>query len=183
MFGHQDEPAQPTNTDQPAVAPGTEGIAGPTPGFVGNPIVPPANPTPVSDTNYLLDAQAADGQTGAPEVSSDTPAAQPSDNFSASTPDSAAPATTPSDAPVGGSDALLNLKQQALQQLSPLVGQLEQSPEEKFRTTMMMIQASDNQALLQTAYEAANQILDEKARAQALLDVINEINYFAQQGK
>lgn len=57
---------------------------------------------------------------------------------------------------------------------------LDQSPEEKFRTTMMMIQASDNQDLITTAYEAANQITDEKARAQALLDVINEINYFTQ---
>src|SRR4051794_13533220 len=39
-------------------------------------------------------------------------------------------------------DALLDIKQQALQQLTPLVGHLEQNPEEKFRTTMMMIQAS-----------------------------------------
>ena len=71
-------------------------------------------------------------------------------------------------------------QQQALQQLSPLVSHLDQSPEEKFRTTMMMIQASDNQDLLQAAYDAANQITDEKAKAQALLDVINEINYFSQ---
>jgi hypothetical protein len=45
---------------------------------------------------------------------------------------------------------------------------------------MMMIQASDDQSLLKTAYEAAQAITDEKARAQALLDVINEINYFTQ---
>jgi hypothetical protein len=80
-----------------------------------------------------------------------------------------------------GSDDLLNIKQEALQQLSPLVGHLDQSPEEKFRTTMMMIQASDDQSLLKDAYEAAKQITDEKARAQALLDVVNEINYFTQQ--
>jgi len=75
---------------------------------------------------------------------------------------------------------LLDIKQQALGQLSPLVGHLDQSPEEKFRTTMMMIQASDNQGLVRTAFEAAQAIPDEKARAQALLDVINEINYFTQ---
>jgi hypothetical protein len=75
---------------------------------------------------------------------------------------------------------LLDIKQQALGQLSPLVGHLDQSPEEKFRTTMMMIQASDNQSLVRTAFEAAQAIPDEKARAQALLDVINEINYFTQ---
>lgn len=78
-------------------------------------------------------------------------------------------------------DPLLGIKQQALQQLSPLVSHLEQTPEEKFRTTMMMIQASDDQSLIQVAYESANQITDEKAKAQALLDVVNEINYFTQQ--
>lgn len=80
-----------------------------------------------------------------------------------------------------GNDELLNIKQGALQQLSPLVGHLDQTPEEKFRTTMMMIQASDDQSLIKEAYEAAQKISDDKARAQALLDVINEINYFTQQ--
>lgn len=78
-------------------------------------------------------------------------------------------------------DDLLHIKQEALQHLSPLVGHLEQSPEERFRTTMMMIQASDDQTLIKVAYEAAKEITDEKARAQALLDVVNEINYFTQQ--
>ncbi|HEV7455084.1 MAG TPA: hypothetical protein VGO07_07545 [Candidatus Saccharimonadales bacterium] len=77
-------------------------------------------------------------------------------------------------------DDLISIKQQALQQLSPLVGHLDQSPEEKFRTTMMMIQASDNADLVKDAFAAAQQIPDEKARAQALLDVVNEINYFTQ---
>jgi hypothetical protein len=45
----------------------------------------------------------------------------------------------------------------------------------------MMIQASDNADLIPEAYEAANKITDEKIRAQALLDVVNEINYFTQQ--
>lgn len=83
--------------------------------------------------------------------------------------------------PNGNTDELLSIKQDALQQLSPLVGHLEQTPEEKFRTTMMMIQASDDQSLIKAAYDAAKDIPDEKARAQALLDVINEINYFTQQ--
>jgi hypothetical protein len=76
------------------------------------------------------------------------------------------------------SDDLLDIKRQALQQLQPLVDHLQQTPEEKFKTTMMMIQASDDKSLVQTAYDAAKQISDEKSRAQALLDVINEINYF-----
>ncbi len=88
-----------------------------------------------------------------------------------------------SDAPAppnNSADDLLSMKQQALQQLSPLVSHLEQTPEEKFRTTMMMIQASDDESLVKAAFEAAKEIKDNKERAQALLDVINEINYFTQ---
>ena len=81
----------------------------------------------------------------------------------------------------GATNELLDIKQQALSQLSPLVSHLEQTPEEKFRTTMMMIQATDNQDLVKDAYAAAQEITDEKAKAQALLDIVNEINYFTQQ--
>ncbi len=77
-------------------------------------------------------------------------------------------------------DELLDIKQGALQELTPLVGHLEQSPEEKFKTTMMMIQATDDHTLIKSAYDSAKQITDEKTRAQALLDVVNEINYFTQ---
>lgn len=101
-----------------------------------------------------------------------------------SEPQSVEPTSAPVSASLAGSsdtDDLISIKQQALQQLTPLVGHLEQTPEEKFRTTMMLIQASDNQMLVKDAYEAAKEIGDEKARAQALLDVVNEINYFTQQ--
>ena len=81
----------------------------------------------------------------------------------------------------GVTDDLLDIKQEALQALTPLVGQLDQTPEEQFRTTMMMIQASDNHALVKVAYQAAKNITSEKERAQALLDIVNEINYFTQQ--
>jgi len=80
-----------------------------------------------------------------------------------------------------GNDDLLSMKQEALQHLTPLVNHLDQSPDEKFRTIMMMIQASDDHTKLNEAFEAAKQITDDKVRAQALLDVINEINYFTQQ--
>lgn len=75
-------------------------------------------------------------------------------------------------------DELMNLKQQVLGSLTPMVNQLEQGPEEKFKTMMMLIQASDNSGLIKEAYAAAQAIPDDKARAQALIDVINEINYF-----
>jgi hypothetical protein len=76
---------------------------------------------------------------------------------------------------------LLELKLAALHELTPLIDHLEQTSEERFRTMMMMIQSSDDQTLLNDAYKAAHNIEDKKVRAQALLDVVNEINYFTQQ--
>lgn len=116
-----------------------------------------------------------DPSAGVPQ---DQPQEQPQDDTQQQ-PDQ----TSPPPSTGGSHDELLDIKQEALQSLSPLVGHLDQSPEEKFRTTMMMIQASDDQGLLREAYEAAKQIGDEKERAQALLDVVNEINYFTQQHK
>jgi len=138
----------------------------------------PATPPPTydSDAGFLPTPQEP-AATGAPAAAGDDTAV------------SAEPAAEPGEAvtepsvpavPDATNDDLLDIKQQALQQLTPLVGHLDQTPEEKFRTTMMMIQASDNQALLKDAYAAAQTITDEKTRAQALLDVINEINYFTQ---
>ncbi len=94
--------------------------------------------------------------------------------------DTTAAAGMPSSPPAVPDD-LLTLKANALQDLSPLVSHLDQTPEEKFRTTMMLIQATDDHTKLKDAYESAKQIADDKARAQALLDVVNEINYFTQQ--
>lgn len=44
----------------------------------------------------------------------------------------------------------------------------------------MIIQASDDSGLINKAYEVSKQIQDKKEKAQALLDVVNEINYFSQ---
>ena len=118
-----------------------------------------------------------------PEDLEDDPSTVPAVDQTTDTP-TRSDSPTPSDVLVpSAADDLLQLKQQALAQLSPLVGHLEQSPEEKFRTTMMLIQSSDNQALIKEAYAAAQQISDDKARAQALLDIVNEINYFTQQAQ
>lgn len=102
--------------------------------------------------------------------------APPAAAFSAAS-DAAGPVSLAS-SPAAANDALMTLKQEALQSLQPLVNHLDQTPEEKFKTTMMLIQATDNPSLVKEAYAAANQIADEKTRAQALLDVVNEINYF-----
>ena len=149
---------------------------------------------------------AVSGQTIQPTVSTiaptimpltqtDTSAVQPSVNEDPESlaapmisPDGTPTFTTPSpqvteeqkeEAP-GVSKDLLDIKKEALKELSPLVGQLKLPPEEKFKTLMMMIQASDDQELVPMAYNTAHEITNENDRAQALLDVINEINYFMQ---
>ena len=170
MFGHdnssQRQDAAADNTavttdDQDLGAAATGSTAGE---YMDTPDTPAATTAPAADLPDVV-APSVPGvapTTAAPAVASSAPAV--------------ATATTP--VASADSDQLLDLKQQALQQLTPLVDHLEQNPEEKFRTTMMMIQAADNSALIKAAYDAALQIPDEKVRAQALLDIVNEINYF-----
>lgn len=125
----------------------------------------------------------------APSFSSDALSTPAAPALPAS-PDPVTPAPAPSFASVttSGDDAispedLARMKQDALQHLQPLVDTLQQSPEEEFRTIMMMIQATDDKTMLKKALDAAKKIVDDKVRAQAMLDVINEINYFAQTGE
>lgn len=134
-----------------------------------------------SDDNKQDEAAGVDNAAAAAAADSEvTTPDTPSEPVAAVTP--ASDTLSPRDLPTpAGSSDLLSIKQEALQQLSPLVDHLNQTPEEKFRTTMMMIQATDDQSLVKNAYEAAKSISDDKTRAQALLDIINEINYFTQQ--
>ena len=117
----------------------------------------------------------------------DTPAVDAPTSTQTQTDDSAAPDQTSDNAPIAAAstspvdtDQLAGMKQQALEHLEPLVGHLDQTPEEAFKTTMMMIQANDNHTLLEKALEEAKKIEDDKVRANAMLDIINEINYFSQ---
>ena len=125
-----------------------------------------------------------DGLMGLSSVPTVPEASQSGEDTSA--PTSTPPADTASHdsntAPVSASSAadsdLQNIKKEALVELSPLVKELDQNPEEKFETLMMMIQATDNKALIADAFETAKKISEDKKRAHALLDIINEINYF-----
>lgn len=143
----------------------------------------PAVPSPTTDTPPA-DAPTPIADTPVPEVATETPAPVPEPAVAPSvepTPTTATDETSTHDAPASLEDTeLLSLKEQAIKELAPLLDQLDQSPEEKFKTTMMMIQATDNADLVKGAHEAASKITDEKIRAQALLDIVNEINYFTQ---
>lgn len=73
---------------------------------------------------------------------------------------------------------LLDLKHAALTELSPIIDVLDAKPEDKFRTLIELIQSTDNQALLPSALAIAKTIEDKQVRAQALLTIVNEANYF-----
>lgn len=75
--------------------------------------------------------------------------------------------------------SLDGIKQEALNELRPLVGKLNVSPEEKFDTYLLLLRSTDDRELIAPAHEAAKSITDEARRAQALLDIIKEIDYLS----
>ena len=83
-------------------------------------------------------------------------------------------------APSAAADpALDTIKQTALNELRPLVDKLDVSPEEKFDTYLLLLRSTDDKTLIAPAHDAAVAIVDEARRAQALLDIIKEIDYFS----
>ena len=78
-----------------------------------------------------------------------------------------------------GDSELDGLKASALEELRPLVGKLNLPAEERFDTLLLIIRSTDDQSLLGEAHDAAKEIADDSRRAQALLDIIKEIDYFS----
>lgn len=74
---------------------------------------------------------------------------------------------------------LESIKQDALTELRPLVDKLDLGPEEKFDTYLLLLRSTDDRALIAPAHIAAQAIVDEARRAQALLDIIKEIDYLS----
>ena len=70
------------------------------------------------------------------------------------------------------------IKSHALEDLRPLVDKLTVTNEEKFDILLLLLRSSDDDTLIEPAYNAARAIEDETKRANALLDVIKEIDYF-----
>lgn len=129
-------------------------------------------------------------QSTPPVVTSNTgaPIAPPADSVAAPVVPApvappVAPITPPAVAalptPEPNSD-LENIKHDALNELRPLVDKLDLPPEEKFDTLLLLIRSTDDKTLIPAAHAAAQQIPDETRRAQALLDIIKEIDFFGQ---
>jgi hypothetical protein len=133
---------------------------------------PPPLPTITTDSRTPLPA------TPPPTASLD-PLSPPAPDQIPS-PSSPLTLTPPSQQDTGPVDpALENIKKDALNELRPLVDKLNISGEEKFDTYLLLLRSTDDSSLLAPAHEAAKAITDETRRAQALLDVIKEIDYLS----
>lgn len=109
------------------------------------------------------------------------PAAPAADDPTASVEPPVPPATDPS-MPLTmptSSDNLDSVKREAITELRPLVDKLALAPEEKFDTYLLLIRSTDDKTLIAPAHEAAKAIVDEARRAQALLDIIKEIDFLS----
>jgi hypothetical protein len=133
---------------------------------------------PISDDQEL--AKVLAGVTGqaddAAQAAAATPVAEPAP-LEAPVEETVAAPTFPS---VDEGADLDTVKQEALQELRPLVDKLNVSPEEKFDTYLLLLRSTDDKALIEPAHEAAKGIVDEARRAQALLDIIKEIDFLTQ---
>lgn len=150
--------------------------------------IQPTNQQPISDDQELAKVLAGINQqanaAATTPVATDTPAPEASPAPEApdmpdpvmTTPE---PAPTPVVPPVSADGDLEAIKKDALSELRPLVDKLNVSPEEKFDTYLLLLRSTDDQGLIAPAHEAAKNITDEARRAQALLDIIKEIDYLS----
>jgi hypothetical protein len=146
--------------------------------------IQPTSQQPISDDQELAKVLAGINQqadeVAAPPATNDIPAPEPVQEPVApvATPEPVTPLTSTTPA-MTGSDDLESIKKDALSELRPLVDKLNVAPEEKFDTYLLLLRSTDDQALIAPAHEAARNIADEARRAQALLDVIKEIDYLS----
>ena len=151
--------------------------------------IQPQSTQPISDDQELAkvlagvnaDADKAEAVPAASEVQPPLPPAEPPaapalDPLAAVAP---APVSAPVAIPVAGE--LDGVKQEAITELRPLVDKLNLPAEEKFDTYLLLIRSTDDKSLIAPAHEAAKSITDETRRAQALLDVIKEIDFLSGQ--
>lgn len=111
-----------------------------------------------------------------------TSVSDPINNLSFEETTKSAPSITlsPLSGPLSGdNDDLESIKKDALTELRPLIDKLSLPPEEKFDTLLLIIRSTDDSSLIPAVHEAAKSIEDESKRAQALLDVIKEIDFFS----
>ena len=110
-------------------------------------------------------AQEAEAPVAEPEPVALPPLETPSTNQDTETPTANA--------------GLDSIKNKALDELRPLIDRATLPAEEKFDTYLMLIRSTDDASLIEPAHEAAQAITDETRKAEALIDIIKEIDYLS----
>ena len=78
--------------------------------------------------------------------------------------------------PLGQNNAeMQSIKEAALKELFPIMNRIELKPEKRFELYCEMMEVMKDKAILKPAHEAAKEIKDEKARADALIYLIETI--------
>lgn len=80
---------------------------------------------------------------------------------------------------VGPETGLDGVKVEAINELRPLMDKLVLPAEEKFDLYLLIIRSTDDKTLIAPAHEAAKLIADDTRRANALVDIIKEIDYLS----
>lgn len=144
---------------------------------------PVSTDIPSTDLAATMDSSVATDQPPVPAAAPDSPVSFSTDNDLPVGVSDDADAHLKSDVSQGSGDngELDDVKKSALEQLRPLIEKLDLEPADKFDKYLMMLRASDDPALIKPAFDAAQGIGGEKEKAQALLDIINEINYITNQ--
>lgn len=126
---------------------------------------------------------ASTASTGAVASPFETVATVPTRDITTPTTPAVSSMPVPSEPPVvatsAGDSPLAAIKKDALIELRPLVDKLSVSADEKFDTYLLLIRSTDDSNLIAPAYEAAKAIADDARRAEALLDIIKEIDYLS----
>lgn len=170
------QPQQPISDDQELA----KVLAGITAGADG---ATPADLT--NDLEQETAAPASDASTAGPSAdqATETTAAEPAADAVAAdattTPPAAEPAFSPAPVAPAANGNLEAIKHDALNELRPLVDKLNLSAEEKFDTYLLLIRSTDDTTLVSPAFEAARSIPDETEKAQALFDIVKEIDYLS----
>tara|TARA_Y100001949_G_scaffold108035_1_gene91271 strand:- start:1276 stop:1815 length:540 start_codon:yes stop_codon:yes gene_type:complete len=142
----------------------------------------PDTPTPPAEPEMQFEETPASTTTPAvPPVVLPTPNTPTPTPTPTAPPTTEAPATpeTPPSAPVQTDTGLEGIKNAALEELRPLIDRVDLPVEEKFNTYLMLIRSTDDSSLIAPAHAAAQAITDEKRKAEALLEIIKEIDYLS----
>ena len=160
------EPVIPSDAN--AVSPVAPEVEVPAPVVDAVDTTPSESPSPEAETKTETETEPSTpsvDNSSSDDTNSDTNSVEKSDS-------------TPSAEETG---PLALIKKDVLVELRPLVDKLNISPEDKFDTLLLLIRSTDDSSLIEPAHEAAKAISDESRRAEALLEIVKEIDYLTKE--